>query len=64
MAKLAEGDTISMQGGVTIVHDDGTVTVQLHGYEVPVTTTGEHLSLVAKGKAEPRRKKPLFDRPD
>ena len=42
-AKLAEGDTIAMQGEVTMVHDDGSVTVRLHGYGVPITTTGEHL---------------------
>ena len=41
--KLSEGDTIAMQGEVTAVHDDGTVTVRLHGYGVPVTTRGEHL---------------------
>ena len=46
VAKLSEGDTIAMQGEVTLVHDDGTVTVWLHGYGVPITTTGEHLSLV------------------
>ena len=42
-AKLSEGDTIVMQGEVTMVHDDGSVTVRLHGYDVPITTTGEHL---------------------
>ena len=42
-AKLSEGDTITMQGEVTMVHDDGSVTVLLHGYDVPITTTGEHL---------------------
>ena len=55
--KLSEGDTISMTGEVTLVHDDGTVTVRLHGYDVPLTTRGEHLSLVAKKKAEPGRRK-------
>ena len=44
-AKLSEGDTITMTGEVTLVHDDGTVTVRLHGYDVPVTTRGEHLEL-------------------
>jgi hypothetical protein len=63
-AKLSEGDTISMTGEVTIVHDDGKVTVRLHGYDVPVTTRSEHLSLVAKRKAAPGRRKPLFDAPD
>ena len=42
-AKLAEGDTITMQGEVTMVHDDGSVTVRLQGCGVPITTTGEHL---------------------
>ena len=35
-------------------------TVRLHGNDVPVTTTGEHLSLVAK-QSGPRRKGPLRD---
>ena len=38
-AKLSEGDTITMQGEVTMVHDDGSVTVLLHGYDVPIRTT-------------------------
>ena len=33
-------------------------------FDYPITTRGEHLSLVAKKKAEPGRKKPLFDKPD
>ena len=63
-AKQSEGDTISMMGEFTLVHDDGQVTVRLHGFGTPITTTGEHLSLVAKRKPEPRRRKPLFDVPD
>ena len=54
----------AMQGEVTIIHDDGSVTVRLHGYGMPITTSGEHLSLVAKTRAEPGRRKKLFDRPD
>ena len=49
--KLKEGDTIAMQGEVTRVHDDGEVTIRLIGYDIPITTRGEHLSLVAKAKA-------------
>ena len=82
-AKLSEGDTIAMQGEVTMihddgrvtvrlhaysevtmVHDDGSVTVRLHGYSVPITTTGEHLSSVAKRKSDPKGRKRLFDAPD
>ena len=51
-----------MRGEVTMLHDDGSVTVWLHGYGVPIT--GEHLSLVAKKRAEPGRRKPLYDKPD
>jgi hypothetical protein len=49
--KLSEGDTIAMQGEVTLVYDDGTVTVRLHDHDVPVTRRGKHLQLVAKRKA-------------
>jgi hypothetical protein len=51
--KLAEGDTICTQGEVTMVHEDGTVTVRLHGFDYPVTVSAEHLSLIAKKKAGP-----------
>ena len=61
-AKLTEGDIISMQGEITRVNDDGTVTVHLHGYGTPVTIRPEHLQLVAKRKPEVRRKT-LFDKP-
>ena len=56
-AKLSEGDTVGMAGEVTIVHDDGSVTVRLHGFGTPIETSGEHLSLVAKRKPEPGRRK-------
>jgi hypothetical protein len=61
-AKLSEGDTVGLTGEVTIVHDNRTVTVRVHGYGTPVTVGAEHLSLIAKRKAE-RRTKPLFDKP-
>ena len=65
MAKLSVGDTVSMTGEVTHIHDEnGMVTVRLHGFEYPITTRGEHLSLVAKKKPEPGRTKPVFDKPD
>jgi hypothetical protein len=60
MAMLSEGDTVGMTGEVTIVHDDGTVTIRLHGYDIPVTTRAEHLSLIAKSKPS-KRGKPLYD---
>jgi len=62
--KFGVGDTIVMEGGVTVVHDDGKVTVRLLGYGTPIATRGEHLSLVAKKKAEPGPRKRLFDQPD
>ena len=62
--KLSEGDTIAMQGEVTIVHDDGTVMVRLHGFATPITIGAEHVALVGKNKADPGRWKKLFDRPD
>ena len=39
-SSLSEGDTITRQGEVTRVNDDGTVTVRLHGYDYPTTTRG------------------------
>jgi hypothetical protein len=62
MAKLAKGDTVSMTGEVTRLNDDGTVTVRLLGYDVPVTSRGEHSSPIVKRKVE--RRKPLYDKPD
>ncbi len=62
MAKIIPGDTVSMQGEVSAVHDDGMVTVWLHGYSAPLTVRAEHLTLVAKKKQE--RAKPLRDAPD
>ena len=52
-----------MTGEVTR-HDDGAVTVRLHGFGTPITTSGEHLALVVKRKAEPGRRKLLYDKPD
>ena len=49
-SKLSENDTISMTGEVTLIHDDGTVTMRLHAYSLPITTTGEHLRPVARHK--------------
>ena len=62
--KLSEGDTASLTGEVTLIHDDGRVTVRLHGFSSPITISAEHLALVAKKKADPGRWKKLFDRPD
>ena len=58
--RLGEGDTVSLQGEVSIVHDDGTVTAlaaRLFGF--PITIRAEHLALVAKRQAA----KPKRDRP-
>ena len=35
--QLSEGDTVGLTAEVTMVHDDGTVTVNLHGYVYPLT---------------------------
>ena len=39
-SKLTEGDTVGLTGEVTMVHDDGTVTISLHGYVYPLTLRG------------------------
>jgi hypothetical protein len=54
VTKLIEGDTVSMQGEVMIVHADGSMTVRVHGLHYPVTIGSEHLVLVAKKKAAQR----------
>ena len=36
-SNLTEGDTVGLTGEVTMVHDDGTVTISLHGYVYPLT---------------------------
>ena len=56
MPKLSEGD-----------HEDGRVTVRLHGYDVPVTVQAEDLNIVARRDAEPGMRKPrrqMGDIPD
>src|SRR5262245_33859213 len=46
MPKLFAGDTVGMRGEITLISDDGTITVGLVGYDVPVTTRPEHLELI------------------
>ena len=55
--KLQEGDTIAIQGEVSAIHDDGRVTVRLVGFDYPITTRGEHLSLVTKKLGTKRKAK-------
>lgn len=45
---LSEGDTVGLTGEVSIVHDDGKVTVWVKGFDYPLTIRAEHLSLIAK----------------
>ncbi len=47
--QLSEGDTVGMTGEVTLVHDDGTVTVRLHGYDYR-SRCAPSISLIAKFK--------------
>ena len=56
--KLREGDTIAIQGEVTMVHHYGCVTAWLHGYSVPVTTRGEHLNLIARRRGSRSSQRP------
>ena len=60
--KLSAGDTVGMTGEVTRVNDDGSVTLRLNGYDIPVTTRPEFLTLIAK--LVPGRRKRLWNRPD
>ena len=57
-----EGDSISMQGEIAHVHDNGTVTVRLHGFDYPLTVRAEHPD-PGREAAEPEwdGRKPLFD---
>ena len=54
-AKLSEGDSIAMQGEVTRINDDGTVTVRLHGFDYPVTTRPRAPATGAEAEAGPLR---------
>jgi hypothetical protein len=62
--KRSAGDTIGMSGQVTRVNDDGTVTLRLNGYDFPVTTRPEFVTLISKQPLVPGRRKRLWDRPD
>ena len=61
--KLSEGDTVGMAGEVSLVHEDGSVTLRLRGYDLPVTTRPEFLTMIAK-RPDPGRGKRLWDRSD
>ena len=37
--QLSGGDTVGLTAEVTMVHDDGTVTIKLHGYVYPLNGT-------------------------
>ena len=41
-----------------MVHDDGTVTINLHGYVYPLTLRAEHFRPIAKSK---KRGRPSYD---
>ncbi len=57
--ELGQGDTVGLTGEVSIVHDDGKVTLRLKGFDIPITIRAEHLSLIAKrAPAKPMRGKP------
>ena len=57
--ELGEGDTVELTGEVSIVHDDGKVTIWLKGFDIPITIRAEHLSLIAKrAPVKPTRDKP------
>ncbi len=64
MAKgsVNEGDLVSLHGRVTHTWDDGTVTVQIHGFSTPVTVLEEDVEVVERAP-KPRRKV-VFDKPD
>ncbi len=57
MPKLSEGDTIAMQGEVTIGPDEGRVSVRLQGYDLPVTVRAEHLNIIARRRGRARQAK-------
>jgi hypothetical protein len=61
-AKLSEGDTVAMQGEVTIVHEDRYVTCPLERFRYP----GHRLDRASEHHRpeKPKRGKPLRDVPD
>ena len=53
---LSVGDKVGLTAEVTTVHDDGTVTIWLHGYAVLITLRAKHLSPIAKRQpTKPKR---------
>ena len=46
---LDEGDPVDLTGEMFVVHEDGTVTVRLRGYDYPLTlrASSAHLTAVA-----------------
>jgi hypothetical protein len=55
-----EGDSVGLHGEITRIHDDGRVTIRVHGFDYPITVRSEHVNLTAKHRAQ-RRSKPLYD---
>ena len=62
--KLSEGDRVVLSAEVAVIHVDGSVTLRLDGYDYPVTTRAEFLTLIAKQPRVPGRRRRLWDRPD
>ena len=58
--RFREGDGVALQGAVTLVHDDGHITVRVLGYDFAITLRAEHVNLTARYKAA-KRKRPAYD---
>jgi hypothetical protein len=59
--KLSGGDSSAMRGEVRC---SMTMAALPSGCMITACRSREHLSLVAKRRAEPGRRKPLYDKPD
>jgi len=56
---ISEGDVVGLTGDITRVGDDGTVSVWVRGYPVPMTIRIERVNLIAtRQRVKAKRDKP------
>ncbi|RVO41377.1 hypothetical protein CN093_08955 [Sinorhizobium meliloti] len=62
--KIAKGDRVKVEGGVSRIGTNGYVTIWIRGYEYPITLHEKYLDEVVPGPKEPKpRFKKIYDNP-